>query len=158
MQLWRLTDHRVIVISLRTLSTPRTSRASFVTSAFSASEAASPRTVELLDLYPTLADVCGVEAPKNLVGKSLRPLLDAPDVEWDRPAITQVTRGQNRMGYSLRTERYRFTEWADGSRELYDYQTDPTEQKNLAKDSAQTELVSNLAGQLKASIAQQAVK
>lgn len=113
---------------------------------------ASARTVELLDLYPTLTDVCGVKAPENLAGKSLRPLLDQPDADWNRPAVTQVMRGQGRLGYSLRAERYRFTEWADGSRELYDYQNDPTELKNLAKDPAQAELISKLAEQLKTAV------
>lgn len=112
----------------------------------------SGRTVELLDLFPTLTDVCGVKAPENLAGKSLRPLLDQPDAEWNRPAVTQVMRGPGRPGYSLRAERYRFTEWADGSRELYDYQNDPTELKNLAKDPAQAELVAKFAEQLKAAI------
>jgi len=97
-----------------------------------------PRTVELLDLYPTLADLCGLKnVPANLHGKSLRPLLDNPNARWDRPAVSQVARGQKVMGYSIRTERYRFTEWNDGKEgeELYDYQTDPKEMKNIAATS-----------------------
>lgn len=96
---------------------------------------ASPRTVELLDLYPTLADLAGLKAPENLEGASLRPLLDMPDSEWNRPAFTQVWRG-NFSGHSVRTERYRYTEWDDGKKgvELYDYQTDPEELQNLALD------------------------
>lgn len=101
---------------------------------------ASPRTVEFVDLYPTLADWCGlVDAPKNLPGRSLRPLLANPNAKWDKPAITQVQRGaaQNQfMGYSLRTERWRYTEWDEGRKgvELYDETSDPEEMKNLADD------------------------
>lgn len=96
----------------------------------------SPRTVELVDLYPTLADLAGLKTPANLAGASLRPLLDKPDTEWARPAFTQVWRGSF-AGHSVRTERFRFTEWADGKEgsELYDYNNDPGELHNLANDS-----------------------
>ena len=93
----------------------------------------SSRTVELVDLYPTLADLAGLEPPANLAGASLRPLLDKPDAERSRPAFTQVWRGSF-SGHSVRTERHRYTEWADGKQgaELYDYETDPGELHNLA--------------------------
>jgi uncharacterized sulfatase len=103
---------------------------------------ASRRTVELLDVYPTLADLCGLPAPVNLAGQSLRPLLDNPAAPWTKPAFTQVTRVENKqqfMGYSLRTERWRYTEWAEGNKgiELYDHDRDPYENINLANDSKQ---------------------
>lgn len=93
------------------------------------------RTVELVDLYPTLADLAGVAAPKNLEGASLRPLLENPQAEWKRPAYTQVQRGAF-PGHSVRTERWRYTEWDGGEKgaELYDHETDPQELKNLAVD------------------------
>ncbi len=100
----------------------------------------SDRVVELLDLYPTLAEVNGYKAPPNLAGKSLKPLLDDPKAAWDKPgAYTQVTRQANRkqiMGRSIRTERYRYTEWDEGRSgvELYDHEKDPNEYTNLAKD------------------------
>lgn len=97
------------------------------------------RTVEFLDMYPTLADLCGLKnVPANLHGKSLRPLLDNPAARWDRPAVTQVHRNEKVHGYSMRTERYRYTMWNEGSEgeELYDYAKDPRELKNLAKDQA----------------------
>lgn len=95
----------------------------------------SPRPVELLDIYPTLAEVCGLTPPAGLAGRSLRPLLDNPKASWDKPAYTQVWRNTF-PGYSVRTERWRYTEWDEGSKgqQLYDYQTDPGELRNLAAD------------------------
>lgn len=96
-----------------------------------------PRVVETLDLYPTIADGCGLTPPSNLAGKNLRPLLNNPRAEWNRPAYTQVRRGGTNnvfMGYSVRTERWRYTEWDDGKKgiELYDHAKDPREHTNLA--------------------------
>jgi uncharacterized sulfatase len=96
------------------------------------------RTVEFLDMYPTLVDLCGLkDTPTNLHGKSLRPLLENPRAAWDRPAVTQVQRSREGgavRGYSLRTERYRYTMWDEGreGEELYDYSKDARELKNLA--------------------------
>jgi iduronate 2-sulfatase len=119
---------------------------------------ASPRTVELLDLYPTLADLCGLrQIPANLHGKSLRPLLENAQAPWDRPAVSQVVRARNQVpeslfGYSLRTERYRYTEWADTAEgvELYDYQADPKEMQNLGKSDRHAKLRTQLQTQLRA--------
>ena len=110
---------------------------------------ASPRTVELVDLYPTLADLCGLPAPPSLEGTSLRALLDNPQQAWDEPAITQVTRGTGQerfMGKSVRTERWRYTEWDEGKKgtELYDHDSDPRELKNLANDSKHAETIKQL--------------
>ncbi len=100
---------------------------------------ASGRTVELLDLYPTLADLCNLPAPAGLAGRSLSSLLRDPRATWTKPAFTQVRRGNGAnafMGYSVRTERYRYTEWDEGRRgaEFYDYTYDPQEQHNLIGD------------------------
>jgi iduronate 2-sulfatase len=110
---------------------------------------ASPRTVELVDLYPTLADLCGLTAPPGLEGTSLRALLDNPQQTWDEPAITQVTRGASQerfMGKSVRTERWRYTEWDEGNKgtELYDHDSDPREFKNLANDPKHAETLKQL--------------
>jgi iduronate 2-sulfatase len=95
---------------------------------------------------PTAVDLCGLRgAPKNLQGRSLAPLLANPDAPWDHPAITQTFHG-NAGGYSMRTERYRYTRWLDrtGGEELCDYETDPREQINLADDSSVADLKAKL--------------
>ena len=94
----------------------------------------SPRTVELLDVFPTLADLCGLEPPAGLDGASLRPLLADPAATWERPAFTELAR-LGFHGWSVRTERWRYTEWEGGSvgRELYDHTSDPGEITNLAE-------------------------
>ncbi|MEW6306440.1 MAG: sulfatase [Verrucomicrobiota bacterium] len=96
---------------------------------------ASPRLVELVDIYPSLADLCGLPGPKNLHGKSFKPLLNDPQQTWKPAAYTQVQRG-GQTGYSVRTERWRYNEWDSGKSgvELYDHQTDPREFTNLATD------------------------
>src|SRR5262249_6062240 len=101
---------------------------------------ASARTVEFVDIYPTLADLCGLAGmPNNLAGRSLRPLLKNPRGQWDGRALTQVQSGgggQPFMGYSVRDERWRYTEWDEGRKgaELYDETNDPQELRNLAHD------------------------
>ena len=115
---------------------------------------ASPRTVELLDIYPTLAELCGLKAPSNLQGKSLVPLLRKPDAGWNKTAYTQVTRILNNqmiMGRSVRTEKWRYTEWDEGRQgiELYDYNNDPDEFINLAKDVKNGDEIKKLSSLLK---------
>jgi uncharacterized sulfatase len=91
------------------------------------------RTVQLLDIYPTLAELCGLNPPSDLEGRSLRPLLADPDAPWKRPAFSQVMH-EDFMGRSVRTERWRYTEWDGGKQgvELYDHDLDPLELRNLA--------------------------
>jgi len=118
------------------------------------------RTVEFLDMYPTLADLCGLkDVPSRLHGTSLRPLLENPRAPWNRPAVTQVQRARQGgpvRGYSLRTERHRYTMW-DGGREgeeLYDYAGDPRELKNLATaDDPTSALKTSLKSRLQTIIA-----
>jgi uncharacterized sulfatase len=113
---------------------------------------ATQKPVELLDLYPTLADLCGLAAPRNVEGASLKPLLlDPKNKSWLKPAITQVWHNRKAWGYSLRTERYRYTEWLQGKagRELYDHNQDPEEINNLANQKQQARVVASLSRQLK---------
>ncbi|HEV8147869.1 MAG TPA: sulfatase-like hydrolase/transferase, partial [Bryobacteraceae bacterium] len=109
----------------------------------------SSRPVELLGLYPTLVDVCGLrDGPSNLHGHSVMPLLANPNAKWDHPAISQVRRTAPKLvnGYSLRTERYRYSFWNEGAEgeELYDYQADPRELRNLVNDAASAGLKQKL--------------
>ena len=102
---------------------------------------ASRRVVEFVDIYPTITAAAGVPAPRNLAGRDLSPLLEDPIRPWNSHAITQVLRPaddrlqQPVMGCSIRTERWRLTEWAEGREgvELYDHQADPLEFNNLAR-------------------------
>lgn len=93
--------------------------------------------VEFVDIYPTLCDVCGLKLPPHLEGLSAAPLLDNPNLPWKKAAFSQYPRGRKIMGYSLRTDRYRYTEWIQqGERviatELYDHVKDPQENVNVA--------------------------
>jgi iduronate 2-sulfatase len=97
------------------------------------------RVVELLDLYPTLADLARLSAPSTVQGRSLAPLVKNPRAAWDHPALTQVRRGPAAnpvFGYSVRTDTWRYTEWDRGKQgtELYHERDDPHELHNLAAD------------------------
>ena len=122
--------------------------------------------VSQLDLYPTLAELCDVKAPDNLQGQSLVPMLKDPQATGRGWALTQVNRNANEIrlrtspddkprpqrfsGYSLRTHRWRYTEWDEGrqGRELYDHEKDPRELTNLADQNDYAELITQLSTQL----------
>lgn len=107
------------------------------------------RVVEFIDIYPTLAELCGLSLPEPVrpAGRSLVPLLDEPSLPaaaWRGGAISQVLRPADSrlpepvMGRSIRTASWRYTEWNAGQsgRELYHHPTDPGEFHNLADDPA----------------------
>lgn len=105
--------------------------------------------VEFVDVYPTVAELCGLTAPADLPGRSLRPLLDGDPGDWRGRAFTQVLRpgdGEMIMGRSVRTDRWRYTEWNGGAAgaELYDHFYDPGEFVNLADDPAWQHVVKRL--------------
>jgi iduronate 2-sulfatase len=119
---------------------------------------ASKSLVEFVDVYPTLCDLTGLSAPADLEGKSFTPLLDDPTRPFKEAAFSQYPRGKAIMGRSMRTDRYRYTEWQDSSgkvtaRELYDHGADPGENVNLAGRPENKDLVATLAAQLKAGFA-----
>ncbi|WP_318249037.1 sulfatase [Paraglaciecola chathamensis] len=88
----------------------------------------SNRPVSLLDLYPTLVKMCGLPANSANQGHDITPLLHNPQEKWDKVAIT--TFGPN--NHAIRTDRYRYIHYEDGSEELYDHSSDPNEWYNLA--------------------------
>lgn len=108
--------------------------------------------VEFVDIYPTLCELAGLPVPTELEGTSLAPLLDAPARPWKGAAFSQYPRGKL-MGRSMRTDRYRYTEWAapgeaPAARELYDHQLDPLETVNRAGDPALDKTVAELSARL----------
>jgi uncharacterized sulfatase len=114
----------------------------------------TPRVIEFVDVYPTLADLAGLRPPDGLHGRSLKPLLKNPRAEWAHPAVTQVRRGPAEsayMGYSVRTEKWRYTEWDSGNRgaELYDETRDPHEHINLVESPKHQKVVRELQGLLR---------
>ena len=83
---------------------------------------------ELLDIYPTLIELSGIPARTDLEGLSLAPQLKDAAAKRERPAITSHNQGN----HGIRSERWRYIHYADGSEELYDMQNDPNEWTNLA--------------------------
>jgi len=114
------------------------------------------RLVELVDLYPTLVDLCQLHAVKDLAGKSFAPLLTAPQQPWKTAAFTQhprpaYFRGKpTLMGCSMRTRDFRYTQWrqfetgAIVARELYDHTNDPHENRNVAGKAQYKEVIKRL--------------
>jgi uncharacterized sulfatase len=92
--------------------------------------------VELLDLYPTIVDLAGLPRVPGLDGTSLSPLIRDPDLRIRTGALSFRKAKAPPLGVSVRTARHRYTEWPDGSEELYDHATDPGETRNLARDPA----------------------
>lgn len=103
---------------------------------------AVPAVVELLDIYPTLVDLCGLPLPPGLEGRSLTPLLDDPQRDWPHVARSLIVKqaaeaGGRIQGAATRTPRYRWIEWTGGSlsepvQELYDHDADPHETRSIA--------------------------
>lgn len=92
--------------------------------------------VEFMDIYPTLAELCGLKCSEQVAGVSFAPLVDDPTRPWKTMAISQYRKSKY-LGTAIRTDRYRYVEWVDkegnlGGVELYDYQTDPEERRNWA--------------------------
>jgi uncharacterized sulfatase len=103
--------------------------------------------VEFVDLYPTVAELCGLVPPAGLAGRSLRPLLLDPAAPGKAAAFTSVVRGDGR-GDSIRTDRWRYTRWSDGAHELYDHANDPEEDRDVS--ASHPDIVRDLDRQLPA--------
>ena len=92
---------------------------------------------ELLDIYPTLIDLCELTDREGLEGHSLLPQLQDATAEREWPAITT----HNHDNHGIRTKDWRFIQYADGSQELYDMKNDPNEWTNLAGDAAYADVI-----------------
>ncbi|OHB67229.1 MAG: hypothetical protein A2Y77_12830 [Planctomycetes bacterium RBG_13_62_9] len=115
---------------------------------------------EFVDVYPTLADACGLPIPEHCEGTSLMPLVRAPTRRWKSAAFSQYRKAINGvpcMGYSMRTDQFRYTQWHRRNdltdvvaRELYDHRQNHDENENLAGDPAYAKIVEELAAKFKA--------
>ena len=104
------------------------------------------RPVELIDLFPTLTELCALPDAPDQQGYSLLPLLKDPDHPWNRPAITTQMPGN----HSIRTEHWRYIRYANGDEELYEHRTDRHEFHNLASDTKFQDVKDKLAKHLPA--------
>jgi len=120
--------------------------------------------VEFVDIYPTLCEMTGLEIPSFVEGSSMLPLLESPNQEWKSAAFSEFVIGVYREradgkkweGLAMRTDRYRYVEWYDMATneltdiELYDHQTDPQENQNIANRPENSEIIKQLSAKLKA--------
>lgn len=109
----------------------------------------SDQIVEFVDIYPTIAALCNLKIRGEQDGRNLVPLLDNPKLKWEGKAFTQILRpgdGKPFMGRSLRTDRWRYTDWNKGElgTELYDHSKDPQEFNNLALNPDYTHIIQEL--------------
>lgn len=100
--------------------------------------------VELVDVYPTLTELAGITPPGNLEGGSFAALLEDPSTNWNGVAVSHRTGSSTITGSSVFDGRYRYTEWTDGNKQLFDHTTDPGEWYNLADDPAYTNIMQTL--------------
>ena len=118
----------------------------------------TPALTEFVDIYPSLCEICGVSRPRGLEGSSFVPLINDPERLWKRAAFSQYPReipgAGPGMGHSIRTRRYRYTEWtvagtSSQTSELYDYEMDPLENFNIANHPRNLSLINGLSGMLR---------
>jgi arylsulfatase A-like enzyme len=105
------------------------------------------RTVDFMTIYPTLTELCGIDTPKHVEGKSIVSLLKNPKAQWNSPARTTY----NFRNHAIRSEGFRYIRYANGDEELYDETADPYEWKNLASDPNYASKKAELADHLPAS-------
>jgi arylsulfatase A-like enzyme len=115
--------------------------------------------VEFVDVFPSLADVCGLPTPKGLEGTSFKPLLDDPLRPWKKAVFSvwpkKIPEQGAGMGYAMRKDRYRLVDWTVPGKdfhyyELFDHQADPQENENLAAMPQYQSLLKDLLQQQKA--------
>ncbi len=93
--------------------------------------------VDLSTFYPTLLELCGLPSDPRCDGESIVPLLKNPTARWERPALMTYGRGN----HAVRSSRWRYIHYADGSEELYDHHSDPNEWTNLASQPEYAEII-----------------
>lgn len=131
MTLWEESTHVPLIIVAPGVTTPGSR---------------SGEAVSLMDLYPTLTELAGLEVPSHVEARSLKPLLADPSATRDEPAVITYGFGN----HAVRDERYRYVRYADGSEELYDHDADPNEWENLAGQRRYADLKAELAAWLPA--------
>jgi len=108
--------------------------------------------VELVDIYPSLVELCGLKVARHLEGQSIAALLEDPERDWKGAAFSQFGRGKVK-GYAMRTKEYRYVEWIQNNeivaRELYDRLEDPREEVNLLQGNKRSEVAEALSLRLK---------
>jgi arylsulfatase A-like enzyme len=102
--------------------------------------------VSLMDIYPTLVEMAGLERPDHVEGRSLVPLLENPDRNWDFPVLSTYGYGN----HAVVSADYRYIRYVDGSEELYDIVADPNEWTNLAGKRRFARVIDDLAEYLPA--------
>ena len=120
--LWEKSNHIPLIIVAPGTTTPNT---------------VCEQPVDLTVLYPTLLELSGLPANKEADGVSVVPLLRNPKAKWERPALMTYHRGS----HAVRSQRWRYIRYADGSEELYDHESDPNEWSNLADDPDHKEVI-----------------
>jgi arylsulfatase A-like enzyme len=120
--LWEKSNHVPLIVLAPGTTTPNT---------------VCEQPVDLTVLYPTLLELSGLPADKEADGVSVVPLLRNPKAKWERPALMTYHRGN----HAVRSQRWRYIRYADGSEELYDHESDPNEWSNLADDPDHKEVI-----------------
>jgi arylsulfatase A-like enzyme len=127
--LWEETSKTTLVIKAPGVSTDNTR---------------SKRTVSLLDLYPTLIELCGLPARDDLDGRSIAPLVRNPEKAWPYPAVITHSPYWYGPNHAVRSEQYHYIHYSDGGEELYDVAVDPNGWTNLANDAEHAEAKADL--------------
>ncbi len=155
---WHLGDHNMYC---KHTNYEQSTRSPLIFSAGKNRIGTSNTPTEFVDVYPTLLELTGVKSPKNLDGVSLVPLIEKKVSKVKDFAVSQFPREDDKMGYTFRNERYRYTVWMKDnfrsdkafdaslvdSEELYDYEKDAQETKNLVNEEAYKSVKANLKNQ-----------
>ena len=166
---WHLGDHNMYC---KHTNYEQSTRSPLIFSAGKNQIGKSNSPTEFVDVYPTLCELAGIKTPENLDGLSLVPLMEKKVDKVKDFAVSQFPREDDKMGYTFRNEKHRYTIWLtdnytsdrpfDASlvvaEELYDYEKDPEERKNLIAEEAYKSVKANLKSQAIAFFKSQEIK